>query len=126
MPSSAGFTIAAGTQHVYDGFEFPTANFPTPPGGGWKYERKMASGSLPITTSVANAQSLSGNPSSGNPSSPYQARWKYFKWVVDATQYGGLRLASACSASSPINETDDLILNMMPIGDNTIITIDNN
>ena len=121
MPSSAGFEIAAGTQHVYNGFEFPTANFPTPPASGWLYIRDM--GSSDVVTSPANAQMLSGNATS-----PYQARWKYFKWVTaDGSQYGGLGFSSTCMGGiSPVNETDDLILNMMTIGDDTVITIDNN
>lgn len=121
MPSSAGFTIHAGKQQVFHGFTFPTANFPA---GNWNYSRRNGQGTGgPIPISPANAQDLSGKVIS-----PYQARWKYFKWITsDGSFYGGLGFSSNCLGGiSPTEENDAIILNMMTIGDNTVITIDDN
>lgn len=126
-PASDGFKIAAGEQHTFSGFVFPTTpNFPAPPAGGWKWGRKISSTSVGFSPAAgytgANAQTLAGNTGSA-----IQARWKYFKCNdQNGYNYAGVGFSSNCLSVPAFWVSYDINVDISTVGGNTIVTINDN
>lgn len=122
-PSSSGFTVASGDTHVYNGFLFPTS--PGFPSGSWTWGRKTSATTFPtISMSPASAQTLAGNaPAPASPSSPIQARWKYFKFNGTASIYGGIGFTSSCLGLPSIYTNGTFTAEIFASGTDTIVII---
>ena len=121
-PSSAGFTLAAGQTHVFNGFNYPTTpNFPTPPTGGWKWRKVVDSTNTAVMIPPAVAQ-----VNAGTVNSAIQARWNYFKLTVTPTVYAGIGFTSTCRFIDGTTYTNGtFVASIVVSGTDTIVTLTN-